>query len=819
MSAKPVGKEFDESYSFVDREEILMELEHYKEVVTSEEGMCIFLKGETGVGKTRIAEEFLKDCEKSGFEVLKSRCLYYESTEPYLPFYEALDEYIEREEENEEEVEEGMGPGFMGQAAATGTEDATPMSFIVGEQEEEEVHEETSFSDQQDMMFNRITDIMIEISKDQPVVFFLDDLQWIDDSSAQLLHHLARNISDERIMLLGAYRPEELRYEGERPPLKDTIDRMKEEKIVEIINVPRLDQQSVSALVKRYLQREDLPDEFLWTLYRESEGNPFYVVEILESMMQEGVIDPNSFTWDPHEELSDITIPSSIKDITSRKIESLDKEEKKVLMFASLLGTEFNFQILEKVMDMDVIELLDVIDSLKDQGLIEEVEGAEEEELYRFHHLQTRTVLYDEMGRSRKRVSHRKIGQILEDFYEGELEEHYFDLSRHFFEGRDYEKAYEYSEKAGEKALQGLDIATAVDYFEKALKSVRKAKKIEDVDEKAFELLKRIGNLYYDISDWDSARKIYTDMIRRGRKLGDKRMEGMGLMRLGHVYKEIRDPEKAEGYLEQALKICKELDDLEGIAQCNRGLGYLRWREGKYKEAEKYYQDGIEKAKNADNDKELALNYLNLANVYAQRGEHDRAIQYYKRSLPPLEARNIYRQLARAHNNLGDQYMKKEEWDKAIEYFEKCVEYADRIDNKNFLGWGSFNAAEAYTRMGETEKAAEYIEGTEDLMKEIDDKLGLAAVHHKKGMIYHKEGDLDKAIERYEKAWKMMEDLEVPFNRAEYRLDLGIAYKEKEEFEKAREHIENAYETFKKIGATEKFVNKAKEALESLPEE
>jgi|GEM_PF-665207 len=821
MSPKSRKNSVNDSQGFVDRDETLMELDHYRELVVSGEGMCVFLKGETGVGKTCVAEEFLKYCNKNGFEVLRSRCLYYESTEPYLPFYEALDQYIG--EEKEEVEEEAMGPGFIGQATPSSSSDATPMSFIVGEEDDEnEVHKDTSLSDQQDMMFNRITDLLVDISKDRPVVFFMDDLQWIDDSSAQLLHHLARNISNERIFLLGAYRPEELLHEEERPPLKDTLDRMKEEKILDIINISRLDQRSVSQLVKNYLQREDLPEEFTWTLYRESEGNPFYVIEILNSMMQDGVIDPHSFKWDPHEELSDITIPTSIKDITSRKIEDLSKEEKKVLMFASLLGTEFNFQILEEVVDMDVIQLLDLIDSLKDQGLIEEV-GEDEEELYRFHHLQTKTVLYEEMGRSRKRVSHRKIGEILERIYEDELEEHYFELSRHFFEGKDYKKAYDYSKKAGERALQGLDFSTALDHFQRALKSVRKGKKIDDPDEKGFELLKRIGSLYFDISDFESAKKIYNEMIRRGRKTGDKRIEGRGLMRLGHIYKNMNQSEKGEGYLEQALEICKDLDDLEGIAQCNRGLGYLRGREGEFDDAERYYQEGVEKAKEADSDKELALSYLNLAIVYGQKGEHDKSIEYFKKSLPPLKARNSYRQLARAHNNIGDQYMKKGEMDEAIKYFEKCIEYADRIGNKRFQGWGSFNAAEAYTRKDDTEKASEYIEGVEELMKDIDDKRGLAAVHHKKGMIHHKKGELDKAIERYKKAMNIMEDLEVPFNTAEYRLDLGIVYKEKgddeiweDELDKAKYHIEKAYDTFKRIGATEKFVDKAEEALEDL---
>ncbi|MBS3817426.1 MAG: tetratricopeptide repeat protein [Candidatus Thermoplasmatota archaeon] len=812
MVPEPARSETDDSTSFVDREDILKELNHYKEMVSSGEGRCVFLKGETGVGKTRISDEFLRRCEEGDFKILRGRCLYYEGTEPYLPFYEGLEDYLEEEEESEEET---TSPAFMGQPTSSGSSESTPMSFIATEEDEEEVTDEMSFSDQQDMMFNRVTDILKDISEKKPVIFFMDDLQWIDDSSAQLLHHLARNISDNRIFLLGAFRPEELRYERENPPLENTLNRMKEEKVLSIIEINRLDQQSVSELVKDYLERKDLPEEFIWTLYRESEGNPFYVIEILNSMMQEGVLDPKSYTWNPEEELSNISIPSSIKDITSRKIEKLDKDQKKVLMFASLLGTEFNFQILEKVVDMDVIELLDIIDSLEEQGLIQEVPDSDDE-LYRFHHLQTRTVLYEEMGRSRKRVTHQRIGEILEDFYEGELSEHQFELSRHFFEGKQYEKAFRYSKKAAEKSLQGLDISTAIDYFEKALESLQKGENIEEAEEKERSLLERLGDLYYDISDWRSAKEIYIDMIRRARERNDEEMEALGLRRLGHVYKELREHDKAEGYCEQALEISKKLDDPKGIAESNRALGYVHWREGEHEEGKEHYEEAIEKAKKSDSDKELALNYLALANIYAQQGEHDRAIEYYEKSLPPLEANNVYRQLARAHNNIGDQYMKKKEWDKAIEYFDKCLDYAGKINNKQFLGWGAFNAAEIYTRIGETEKASEYLEGTEDILKQIDDYLGLAAVHHVRGMIKEEEGDLDSAVEYYERALDIMEDLEVPFNRAEYTLDLGIAYKEKGKYGKAEENLKKAKETFERIGAADKFIDKAKEALESI---
>ncbi len=796
---------------FVDRKSHLAELSHYKNSIESGEGKTVLLKGETGVGKTRLAEEFLKECENQGFQVLRSRCLYYETSEPYLPYYEALEEHLE------EDSGEEFGPAFI-QPSSSGSKStgSAPMSMMGGAQNLQE-ESDTSLASQQEMMFNRVSDLLKELSEEKPVVFFMDDLQWIDKSSAQLMHHLARDITDNSILLLGAYRQEELRYVEEELPLKETLNRLKDEDLVNIIEISRFNQPTTSKLVKKYLDREDLPDDFTWTIYRESEGNPFYVIEMLDSMKQEDVISPDSYTWDPEEELSNISIPSTIKDITSRRIERLNKEEKKILMFASLIGSEFNFQLLEKVIDMDVIELLDIIDNLVEKGLIEEDQG--EDELYRFHHLQTRTTLYEEMGSSRKRVSHKMMGEALEEFYSDNLEEHYYELSNHFYEGKQYEKAYEYSKKSAERSLRSLDITRAKEYYEKTLESLQKASDIENEIEKEMDILVRLGQLNYDMSDWYSAKEIYQELIEKAEEAEDQKMKSLGLRRLGHAYKNIEKYEEAKEYCQQALDLSEEIDELEGISEAHRGLGYVHWREGHLEVAEKHYEKAIKNSKRSGNNKELALNYIDFGNVHAQRGNHDRAMQYYEKSLPILNSRDIFAQLSRAYNNLGDQYMKREKYDQAIEYFDKCIENAERIGNDLYMGWASFNAAEALVKKGDPEEALKYIEGIDDVMESLGERIGLASVRRVEGMIKKEvDGDLDGAIKLYKEAQEILEDFDVPFNKGEDMMELGIAYKEKGEYEKARENFEEAKKLFKKVGQGAKFLEKVEREIEELDE-
>ncbi len=810
MVSPQVAAEEEHKTDFVDRKSHLAELSHYKNAVDSGEGKTVFIKGETGVGKTRLAEEFLKECENQGFNVLKSRCLYYETSEPYLPYYEALEDHLE------EDRSEDFGPAFIQPGSSTSSESA-PMSLMGGSQGLED-ESETSISNQREMMFNRVADLLEELSEDRPLIFFMDDLQWIDKSSAQLMHHLARNISENSILLLGAFREEELRYVEEELPMKQTLDRMKEEDLANIIEVSRLDQPATGKLVKNYLDREDLPDDFTWAVYRESEGNPFYVVEMLDSMREEGVIRPDSYTWDPEEELSNISIPSTIKDITSRRVERLDKDEKKVLNFASLIGAEFNFQILEEVIDMDVIELLDIIDDLEEQGMIEEVED-KDEELYQFHHLQTRTTLYEDMGSSRKRVSHKMIGEALEDFYSENIEDHYYELSTHFYEGKQFEKAYEYSRKSAERSLKSLDITRAIEYYEKALESLRKGSGIEKQTEKEMEILKRLGHLNYDMGEWRSAEEIYQDLIDKAEDSENEEMKALGQRRLGHVYKNMEMFGEAKSYCEKSLELCEKLGDKKGISECHRGLGYVYWRRGYFDQAEKHYEKAIRNSKKSGDNKELALNYIDLGSVYAQRGNHDRAMQYYKKSVPILNSRDIYDQLARAYNNIGDQYMKKDEYDRAVEYFDKCIENAERIGNDRYKGWGSFNAAEALTKNGEAEKASEYLEGIEEIMKDLGEKLGLAGVKRVKGMIKRKvDKDLEGAIDLLTDSKEIMEDFNVPFNKGEDMYELGLAYKEKGDIEKAEKSFKNAKRSFEEVDQSGEFVDEVEKNLEELEE-
>ncbi len=805
---KPDGH--DDKLPLINREDELDELEHYKNQVRSGEGKTVILEGETGVGKTKLAEKILSICEDEGFTVLRSKCLYYESSEPYLPFYDVLEEQIQKKEE--EDAKYGMGLALSGLSSSS---DSAPMSLMGGSEVSDKSSAETSIADQRELMFNRISDILIEFSEENPVAFFLDDLHWIDESSAALLHHLARRVPENKIFLFGAYRFDEVKYSDKELPFEEVLRGMKDEDLVRIIKVSRLDQFSVSKFICDYVGVDDIPDDFTWTLYRESEGNPFYLSEILDEMLREGVFEPGSYLWKSGDELSNISVPTSIKEMTSRRIEKLDRNQKKVIYFAALIGTEFNFELLEKVMDIDVVQLLDIIEELVDQGIIEEMESSENE-MYKFNHLQTRTSLLEEMGRSRKRVTHKKIGEAMEEFYSDQINEHLYDLSRHFYKGKYYDKAYEYSLNSGDEALNALDVPRSIEFYERALESLNKARGLKNKDKKETELLVKIGELYFDMGESEKSKKMFIDLLEKAKSLKDDELKALALRRLGHSYKNLEDYQKAKDYFEDAIELCQKIDDLKGLAEAYRGIGFVWWRSGEYEKAREHYQRAIEFAKKSGSNKELGLNYIDLGNVFAQTGKHDRAMSLYQKSIPILESLKLYDQIARVHNNLGDQYMKKEKYDNAIKHFDKCIEESDKIGNDVLWAWGSFNAAEASVRNGDINNAKEYLKGIPELMDELRESLGVASSLRVKGMIIREEGDLQKAINLFERSKEIMDEIKVPLNRGEVLLELGEVYKEKGDYEKARENLYEAKDCFGKDNAPESYLERVEDNIDEI---
>jgi predicted ATPase len=763
-------------------------------------GSLVLVSGEAGIGKTRLVHELGKTAAEVGFLFLTGKCISQKDADPYLPFLDALRSYVRLGEEDGER----MPVGLAGLGGVEGGE-VLGMGFIpMAERATAESPARVNVQSERDRMFNTLTQRIIGLSKDEPVLLFIDDLQWADNASLQLLYYVTRNVTDARVLVCCAYRPEELKAVpgGQTHPLADMLRRLGQEKLYEEVTLERLKLGEISSMVRDILGIEDVPDKFVRKLYEESEGNPFFVEEVLHALIEEGIVKKDSYVWDPSIDLSSIRIPGTIKDVITRRIARMDDNTKKVLMYAAVIGNQFNFEVLHRVTEVEDHELLDALDKLMTVDIIHE-DRTSQDEVYTFDHKQTAAVLYEEMSKSRARLMHKRVGEVTEEVYASRIDEVVYPLARHFTLGKDLQKAYKYNLKAAEKATGLFAYDEAIGYYLQAMRVVSTMPPTPGIDvrKETTRLHIAIGTLHFDMGDWSAAQPSYEAAVQGARALGDRALISQTVRGLADVMRQKGLYIEAEQRYEESLLISEELGDDFGIAEIQRGLGYVHWRRGELDEAIDHYNQAISTAMKIGDMHLTARVYIELGNIYNQRGDQQRAIEYYTKAINELEKVKDYSELARAYNNIGDSCLHLSEWDKAIVYFEKCRTVSEKIGNRNFVAWSLFNAAEAYSHKGNPDKAMEYCHKSLKICEAMDDKIGMNGVYKNFGIAHRMKKEWETAIENHNKSITILEILDIPFDLGQSQFELAMTYKAMGEKEAAMEHLNIALTKFKQIGS------------------
>jgi tetratricopeptide (TPR) repeat protein len=469
--------------------------------------------------------------------------------------------------------------------------------------------------------------------------------------------------------------------------------------------------------------------------------------------------------------------------------------------------------VLKEVTEINDNLLLDSLDKLMEADIIHEVSGSKEEEFI-FAHKLTRSVVYESMSKSRVRVLHMSVGEIIERLYSDNLDPWVFELARHFTTGKSFPNAYKYSIIAGDKAFRTLAFEEAVEHYISALRIIDFLQDAENLDKdvEKLRLSMTIGDIYISLANFPTAKQYYDIALQLSRKMEDEKAEDKALIALGHSLRLAGDFRKAEESYESAVKISDKLGDLESMAEVQRGLGYVHWRKGQNDDAVEHYNQSISLSMKAGDLSSMAKTFVELGNVYNHWGDQNKAIEYYNKSLDEFEKLNDFSELARAHNNLGDSYMKLKNWDKAIEHLDKSGIAAEKIGNKQFIAWALFNSAEALANMGELDKALTYCESAWDICETQDDKIGMQGIFKNYGLIYRLKKEWNKSIENFNKSIVILEMLDIAYELGIAYFELAKTYEEMGETNEAVNNLKMAKDLFENVGAKPE----AKEAEEKV---
>ena len=199
----------------------------------------------------------------------------------------------------------------------------------------------------QENLFDNVLLGLQRASVDAPIVLFIDDLQWADPTTLNLLHNLARNIGTHGILILGTYRPEDIKLEVDGKPhfLVTAMQNMSRESLFEEVGLKRFDSQDTRSLVESALGPNSLEGPFFERVYKETEGTPFYVLEVLKLLIGDRAIVKDEI-WKLEADIGSIDIPSKVYDVIKRRLDRLIEEQRELLEFAAVIGEEFSTDLL-----------------------------------------------------------------------------------------------------------------------------------------------------------------------------------------------------------------------------------------------------------------------------------------------------------------------------------------------------------------------------------------------------------------------------------------------------------------------------------------
>jgi len=438
-------------------------------------GHAVLFSGEPGAGKTRLAREVTIHASVDGAVVLSGGCYEYEATTPYLPFVEAFRRLV-REEKDDVALRAKLGDAAP-QIAKLAPEIQTRLGPFP-ERAELPPHEERL------LFFDAVVKVFASLAGTKGLLFYADDLHWADRGTLWLLGHLLRQLRSERVLILGAYRETEL--DRAHPLAKSLVD-WNRERLVTRIMLRRFDAAETSAQLGALLG-ESVSGDFTEAVFRETEGNPFFVEEVLKALIEKGSVRRESGRWQRCD-MDELIIPQSMKEAIGSRLDRVSPEANEVLRAGAVLGKTFTFAELQSASGEQTEDaLLDALDEAVGAQLI----TADRSESFTFTHDKIREVLYEELNPIRRRRLHRLAAEGLERSRTPTSNCAVEKLAHHYIKAADYERGLKYAKQAAAGAERVSAFDEAIAAFGRALDC---AEALGLVDEQ-LEMEEEIGKVY-----------------------------------------------------------------------------------------------------------------------------------------------------------------------------------------------------------------------------------------------------------------------------------------------------------------------------------
>jgi class 3 adenylate cyclase/tetratricopeptide (TPR) repeat protein len=510
-------------FAFVGRDEHLERLGTAWKQATTESRRVILVAGEPGIGKTRLTAELARRVHDGGALALYGRCDEGLGV-PYQPFVEALRHYVSHCARNE--LRDRLGPlgGELTRVLPELTASVPDLPTPLRADPETETYR----------LFEAVIALLAAATTERPVLLVLDDLHWAATPTLLLLRHLIRSTEPMPLLVVGTYRDTDL---GRTHPLAEMLADLRRESGVERIALGGLDEAGVASFLERAAGHEldDNGQALARAVHAETEGNPFFVGEILLNLAETGTIYQRDGRWVSDLAVEQVGIPEGVREVIGRRLSRLSETDNAVLAVAAVVGRDFDLSVVTTAGELSEADVVAAIERAEAARLV--TADPEAPDRYQFSHALVRGTLYDELNTSRRLRLHRKIGEAIEARYSDHLEPHLGELAQHFGEAAaasEVAKATDYALRAAQQALDQLAYSEAIDLARRALATLDAS---DAPDPRAHaELLLMLSDARSRAGDIDGGKDAASEAAVFARLLGDTELLAQAALLRSEAY-------------------------------------------------------------------------------------------------------------------------------------------------------------------------------------------------------------------------------------------------------------------------------------------
>jgi tetratricopeptide (TPR) repeat protein len=586
------------------------------------QGQTVLISGEPGIGKTRLMREIATNAGVSGGTTLVGEC-YAESNAPYNAFSQIIRQGLQRHHQDDNGLPDAVLDDLL---------DLTP--DLRHQYMDIQANPKLDPGTEQQRLFENMVVFCSTIAKDSPLLLVIDDAHWGDSGTLAMLHHLIRRTQNLPLMILVTYREIELK---EARPFNEMLLELNRQRKGTRVKLKRLDRDQTHLMLKAIFA-EQISDDFLDGIYRETDGNPFFIEEVCRALVESGAVYFEDGEWQ-RPSMEELEIPQGVQIAVESRLTKLPEEHQETLRMASILGREFEFEVLLEALDLDEDTLIEALETAEQAQMIQEVDGSQEV-TFAFVHALVPSAIADSVRTLRRRKLHRRAAVAIETISPADYES----LAYHYGESGDDEQAYRYFVHAGDRALAAFANQDAESFYLSALDLV------EDMrDEADLQLVLGISLTYQ--SEYQQALKTWRKAIDLYQNLGE-------IDKVAELYARSARTVWDDGDTIAGIEICRQgLSGLEGAAD-GPGLARLlsescraSYFNGLHEDSSRYGHEALQMAERLNLPTIQADSLTTLGLLQDQ--SPDKPVKFLERATEIAEANNLIWAANRAHNNLS----------------------------------------------------------------------------------------------------------------------------------------------------------------------